>query len=1183
MIGRPSPWPSNTCPVTGSIRNLLATTLLLVACGSSVGEEPSPPITSTPSATLSPSTPAPAPTATVLTDEPENRCEGVDNDGDGQVDEGYDQDGDNSWSSERCPWDQEGVKPDCNDRNSQIHPGADEHCDGLDEDCDMEVDEDAVDSQSYCRDEDGDPYGGGSPVQLCEPTTHYIKCGDCDEEDPKTYLGAPELCDEKDNDCDGHPEDKDSESFKPETECNKKDDDCDGLIDEGLDEDEDGYPGHICTNTSPGSGLDCDDNNPHIYPFAVEVCNELDDDCDGAIDDSGVGGGPWYYDDDGDGYGSMSSGQSDACEMPVNYVTMNGDCDDHNADIGPGFPEICDGYDNDCDQMIDEDFDDDGDAFSDTLDCAGTVPEGTLLDCDDEAPGIHPYALERCDGIDENCNDIVDDPDDTDGDGYPVCPMDGVLGDCDDLRVDVYPGAPEVLGDGIDHNCDGICDADFVVCRDSNRVPGGILTTTTIQDAITLAVDGDVITVCPGRYKESINFLGKTLSLRGLSRSVNTELSPHLYQRGVTLDSGEGTGTLLGNFTIQGGGQARSDVLEGGGILVSGSSLIVENSVITGFYILQELEKSTTCVEPDSREWASTWGAGLYIEGASEVLIQNTTFSTNRAQHGGAISILGGHLSVIDSQFTSNTAVQQICEGYTPVGSCYGETGTRTTTYQSGEGGALYISGDVDVGVQRVTLNENHSILGGAIYFQGRILTVETSEFAGNSAYDPTREIVSPSCQVNTLYGGAGGAIYAFNTVEVSNTTFSENRAMRGGDIASINTALTLQNVLMMNSTALELSESDQQLGQDFWTSSQQWLGQGSGLWQKSGSLSAHGLHVVGGTTLQGGGLYLEGVQTVISTLQIEDMQVFDKSFSWETQDVGSSHNTAEFLGQGAGIYVDGGKFEADQVTITDGTTLQGGGLYLKDVDSSISHLWIQSMYVGGISHHAVYGYIHGVSEETEYQGEGAGIYVEGGNLTLSQFAITDAHADIQGGGLTFLPPGGSLVLQAGAIVGCSAPQGAGLYVDSGPDSSDDIRGVSVSYSRGGEGLAIKYLSPGALSYSNFYDNEGGDITSTEPFESTEMIYGPPSFMSVDPVGDPALWDLHLIPEAACRDTGPDTWLDPDGSRADIGPYGGLSADSWDLDGDGYPQAWAPGSTNASPGYDCNDQDPNMFPGQGCL
>ena len=134
---------------------------------------------------------------------------------------------------------------------------------------------------------------------------------------------------------------------------------------------------------SDGPYVDCDDERDDVYPGAAELADNIDNDCDGAIDEGSTGG-----DDDGD---SVSE--------------VNGDCDDTDASTYPGAMERADQKDNDCDGFVDEGtslVDDDGDGYSE-LD----------LDCDDEDPDAYPGAPEYCDGKDSNCNFIQDDAEPT--------------------------------------------------------------------------------------------------------------------------------------------------------------------------------------------------------------------------------------------------------------------------------------------------------------------------------------------------------------------------------------------------------------------------------------------------------------------------------------------------------------------------------------------------------------------------------------------------------------------------------------------------------------------------------------------------------------------------------------------------------------------------------------------------
>jgi hypothetical protein len=96
---------------------------------------------------------------------------------------------------------------------------------------------------------------------------------------------------------------------------------------------------------------DCDDGDPDVNPDAEEICDEVDNDCDGEVDD-GVALISWP-DLDGDGWGDASAPRA-SCEVPSDDVSNGFDCDDGDHEIGPDALELCDGLDNNCDGLVDE-------------------------------------------------------------------------------------------------------------------------------------------------------------------------------------------------------------------------------------------------------------------------------------------------------------------------------------------------------------------------------------------------------------------------------------------------------------------------------------------------------------------------------------------------------------------------------------------------------------------------------------------------------------------------------------------------------------------------------------------------------------------------------------------------------------------------------------------------------------
>ena len=295
-------------------------------------------------------------------------CNAADDDCDEQVDEGsavgcsdayVDADKDGFGVGEStcvCPA-TPGFAPfagDCNDENASIKPGATEQCNGADDNCNEQVDEqNALGCKSFYLDKDDDGAGVSGELQcLCsEDGDHTAPVGgDCDDNDNAKFPTNPELCDGKDNNCNGQ-------------------------VDEGvkttffLDEDTDGFgasysPVDACTAPEGhvAKAGDCNDFNKEIYPGAAEQCNDIDDDCDGQLDD-GLPTHTLYKDNDGDGYAAPNAATQQKCDVPSGWTLAqdgNGDskndwdCDDSDVTVFPFGPAVCgDGKDNNCDGFTD--------------------------------------------------------------------------------------------------------------------------------------------------------------------------------------------------------------------------------------------------------------------------------------------------------------------------------------------------------------------------------------------------------------------------------------------------------------------------------------------------------------------------------------------------------------------------------------------------------------------------------------------------------------------------------------------------------------------------------------------------------------------------------------------------------------------------------------------------------------
>jgi hypothetical protein len=282
--------------------------------------------------------------------------------------------------------------------------------------------------------------------------------------------------------------------------CNTVDDDCDGAVDEAnaqgcalvyLDDDGDGVGQNepaACECGAPGPGWaslpgDCNDQNGEISPDAPEVCNGVDDDCDGATDPVGAQGCQTFWrDDDGDGYGAPGDSLCLCGPQPPYAALEPGDCQDNDAEVNPQALEVCNNMDDDCDGVLDPVnspdckawySDADGDGFGNAASslclCAPAPPYVVLQagDCNDADNAIHPDADEVCNGLDDDCDGLVDTGSgagctpffhDGDGDGFgtvsqclcvPAAPYTALQGgDCNDANASVFPGATTTCGQG---------------------------------------------------------------------------------------------------------------------------------------------------------------------------------------------------------------------------------------------------------------------------------------------------------------------------------------------------------------------------------------------------------------------------------------------------------------------------------------------------------------------------------------------------------------------------------------------------------------------------------------------------------------------------------------------------------------------------------------------------------------
>jgi len=691
-----------------------------------------------------------------------------------------------------------GPDGDCDDNDANARPGLVEICDGIDNDCNGTIDDNALDAIEWYFDFDQDGYGDPFVSEIsCEASSGYVlDNSDCDDESAIANPAGLEVCgDSIDNDCVDGVDDAGATDAQPWY----NDTDLDGF----------GNPNDALVACEMPSGYvadntDCNDLSMYINSTATELCDGVDENCDGLIDNDAYDSLMWYADADLDGFGDALV-PLEACEQPPGHVADNTDCDDLQPLSRPGLAEVCDGLDNDCDTVVDNDDavdaqtwynDSDADGYGDPTDSLTSCAQPTTYvadntDCNDADPARNPGTVWYADA---------------DGDGFgagvglPACGQPSgfvaASGDCDDTDEYAFPGAVE-LCDERPNDCDTALtwaptdedDTASWVAEDGTWSDSSFAAGTPINPVAATFDSHGTLWMCDGTYYVNLT-LERDIAVIGRNGSAMTVLDGALSGSVITRTGGSRTVDLRG-LTLTAG-----SALEGGGIHTTGGFLnltdvqVINNvAAVDGGGIYLSNTDMTTTSTVISGNTAGDGGGGLRGMGVAIVTLTDSEISSNNANGQGgagrtdpAIDILLDNVLVDGNTAAAGGGGFRSTGTLTLIGSMFSDN-----QVSAGSGGAVNFNTGVFDATDTVFADNGASDRGGAIYASGGALTVTDSTVVANSAD----------------FGGgfAGqGATFTLDTVDVFN-----NDAPSGGGAVHLNgmPLISTDSVLQGNTSSV--------------------------------------------------------------------------------------------------------------------------------------------------------------------------------------------------------------------------------------------------------------------------------------------------------------------------------------------------------------------------------------------
>lgn len=692
----------------------------------------------------------------------------------------------------------------------------------------------------------------------------------------------------------------------------------------------------------------------------------------------------------------------------------------------------------------------------------------------------------------------------------------------------------------------------------------GALGYPSIQAAVDAAVGGDTVVVEPGTWAGTVDFRGKALTLRSRDGAATTFLVGGAGAWTVVLAAGEGPATVLDGFTITNPGGA--GVYVGGGARPTLRNLSFDGNGALG-----------------------SWTPALQVSGA-EANIADSSFTGNGSQYGGAVLVDNGSLTLDRVSFAGDSAWAGGAMFLSTAGVATIRDCTFTGEEATDSGGALYVAATASASVASSSFDGNQAAAGrgGAFYVTGGSVGLDTVTFSSNYANQGGAGWLSDGSVLddqgslwdqNTSYD-VGGALVGYGTFTATqeNATFSENLstyshggAVYGGTYGTYsctgctftgNTAYYYGGAAFFSELYGSATFTDTSFDQNRGT-----YGYGGGVYAQYWSdLYLSGTTWTSNQAYSGGAVY---------AYYRTDLAAADSSFTG---------NVAEIYAGGAIVVADEGLSDSgaslDRVELADNRSEnEGGAVSIRNVQTASVN---DSRFLRNSAGPASFGGALFVRDTntlvatrndlaSNTAGYGGAVYVDtpGRGATLLNNRFVENAAGV--GGAFCVVGGGGEAWTNNTFVGNGASEAGGVGCVHG--TTVHFRNNVVAWTDPGAAIhdySAETAAKADYAYNAWFENLAGDTSGEAGAAATAQgsLAKDPRLVAYTRDGDTSDDNLRLLRDSPLLDAGDPALLDPDGSRSDIGAYGGPAAPAGDADADGFDAS-----------ADCDDADASVHPG----